>query len=131
MGRAAEQARAEPGGTLVLAVMLAGVSAGVARAARSGRGVLAAASIALMVVAVVSWILAAGSRPVAGALVAAFLVASSIAGSVLVRPGLEDGAGPRTAVARILRMLAFTVVLAGAFLLVARPGGGPGGTPGG
>ena len=65
------------------------------------------------------------------AMVAAFLVASSIAGSVMVRPGLEDGAGPRTAVARILRMLAFTVVLAGAFLLVARPGGTPGGTPGG
>lgn len=131
MGRAAEGARAEPGGTLVLAVMLAGVSAGVARAARSGRGALAAAAIGLMVVAVVSWILAAGSRPLAGAFVGLFLVASSIAGSIMVRPGLEEGAGPRTAVARILRMLAFTVVLAGAFLLVARPGGSAGGTPGG
>ena len=127
MGRAAEHARAEPGGTLVLACMFGLSAAGLARAARSGRGALAAASIGLMVVAVVAWILAAGSRPGAGAMVGGLLVACAVGGSVLVRPGLEQGAGPRTAVARILRMLAFAVVLAGAFLLVARPGGGSGG----
>jgi hypothetical protein len=127
MGRAAEHARAEPGGTLVLACMFGLSAAGLARAARSGRGALAAASIGLMVVAVVAWILAAGSRPGAGAVVGGLLVACAVGGSVLVRPGLEQGAGPRTAVARILRMLAFAVVLAGAFLLVARPGGGSGG----
>ena len=127
MGRAAEHARAEPGGTLVLAGMLGITAAGLARAARTGRGAFAAASIGLMVAAVVGWILSAGARPVAGAMVGGLLVACSVAGSILVRPGLEEGAGPRTAVARILRMLAFTIVLAAAFLLVARPGGGSGG----
>jgi hypothetical protein len=51
------------------------------------------------------------------------LVVGCALGARLARPHLEDGTGPRTAVARILKVLAFTVVAAGAFLLVARPGG--------
>jgi hypothetical protein len=56
--------------------------------------------------------------------VGVLLVIGCALGAQLARPGLEEGTGPRTAVARILKVLAFTVVAAGAFLLVSRPGGG-------
>jgi len=57
------------------------------------------------------------------AVVGVLLVVGCVLGAHLVRPGLEEGSGPRTAVARILKVLAFTAVAAGAFLVVSRPGG--------
>jgi hypothetical protein len=58
-------------------------------------------------------------------MVAGVLVGTCVAGSVAVGAKLEEGSGPRTAVARILRMLAFVVVIASVLLLVARPGAAP------
>jgi len=45
-----------------------------------------------------------------------------VVGSAVSGAGFEEESGPRTALSRILRLLAFVVVLVGAFLLLARPG---------
>lgn len=120
---AADRAREEPGGALALAAVLAIGATGFARAARGGRGLPAVAAVVLMLGATIGWILSAASRPVGGIAVGVLLVVGCVLGAHLVRPGLEEGSGPRTAVARILKVLAFTAVAAGAFLLVSRPGG--------
>jgi hypothetical protein len=120
---AADRAREEPGGALALAAVLAIGATAFARAARGGRGLPAVAAVVLMLGATIGWILSAASRPVGGIAVGVLLVVGCVLGAHLVRPGLEEGSGPRTAVARILKVLAFTAVAAGAFLLVSRPGG--------
>jgi hypothetical protein len=120
---AADRAREEPGGALALAAVLAIGATAFARATRGGRGLPAMAAVLLMLGATIAWILSAAARPIGGIVVGAMLVVGCALGARLARPHLEDGTGPRTAVARILKVLAFTVVAAGAFLLVARPGG--------
>lgn len=120
---AADRAREEPGGALALAAVLAMGATAFARAARGGRGLPALAAVALMLGATIAWILSAAARPIGGIVVGVLLVVGCALGARLARPHLEDGTGPRTAVARILKVLAFTVVVAGAFLLVAHPGG--------
>jgi len=115
-------ARNDPGGALAVASVLAVAAAVSAWVARRIGGIAAAASILLMVGAVIAWILAAGIRPGAGAAVAALLVAGCVTGSAVSGAGFEEEPGPRTALSRILRLLAFVVVLVGAFLLLARPG---------
>ncbi len=115
-------ARNDPSGALAVASVLAIGAAVSAWAARKTGGIAAAASIILMVSAVVAWILAAHMRPGAGAVVAGVLVACCVVGSAVSGAGFEEESGPRTALSRILRLLAFVVVLVGAFLLLARPG---------
>ena len=125
MGVAADRARQSPGGALALAAAVAVIGAVAARLGRSGAPVAIAAAVLLHVAAVVAWILAGPASPGAGLAVAGVLVCTCVAGSVAVGARLEDGSGPRTAVARILRMLAFVVVVASVLLLVARPGAVP------
>ena len=115
-------ARHDPGGALAVASVLAVAAAVSAWAARRTGGLAAAASILLMVSAVIAWILSASIRPGAGAAVAALLVAGCVTGSAVSGAGFEEEPGPRTALSRILRLLAFVVVLVGALLLLARPG---------
>jgi leader peptidase (prepilin peptidase)/N-methyltransferase len=121
---AADRARDQPAGALGLAAVLAIGATAFARGARGGRGLPAMAAVVLMLGATIAWILSAAARPIGGIVVGVLLVIGCALGAQLARPGLEEGTGPRTAVARILKVLAFTVVAAGAFLLVSRPGGG-------
>jgi hypothetical protein len=125
MGVAADRARESPGGALALAAALAVLGAVAARLGRGGAAAAIAAAVLLPVAAVVAWILAGPASPGAGWVVAGVLVGTCVAGSVAVGAKLEEGSGPRTAVARILRMLAFVVVIASVLLLVARPGAAP------
>ncbi len=120
MGASAKQA---PGNGLILAGILAAAGTVAAAAARRSGGPSVAASIVLMVSGVVAWILSAPSRPLAGALVGLGLVAACLAGSFLSGARFEEDAGPRTALSRILRLLAFVVIAVGLLLLVARPAG--------
>jgi hypothetical protein len=46
-----------------------------------------------------------------------------VVGSAISGAALEEMPGPRTALSRILRLLAFVVAVVAAFILVIRPGG--------
>lgn len=116
------RARGEPGGALALAAVLALGGLAAARLARRVGGLAAAASLVLTLVAVVAWILAAPALPIAAAWVGLALAIGCVVGSLLCGARFEEEPGPRTALARILRLLAFVVVLVGLFVLVARPG---------
>jgi hypothetical protein len=91
--------------------------------ARRAGGPSVAAAIVLMVAGVVAWILAAPSWPAVGAGVGLGLAVACLAGSWLSGARFEEDAGPRTALSRILRLLAVVVVAVGLVLLVARPAG--------
>ena len=121
MGTLGTNARAEPGGALALAVVLALAAAVAARLARPAGGTPTAAAILLMVSSVVAWILAAPHRLGAGAAVGGVLVVIASVASLVCGAGLEEEPGPRTALSRILRLLAFVVVFVGLFLVIARP----------
>jgi hypothetical protein len=122
MARMGGWARNDPGGALAVAAVLAVAATVSAWAARRTGGIAAAASILLMVGAVVAWILAASIRPTGGAVVAVVLTVGCVVGSAVSGARFEEQPGPRTALSRILRLLAFVVVLVGAVLLLARPG---------
>jgi hypothetical protein len=122
MARMGGWARNDPGGALAVAAVLAVAATVSAWAARRTGGIAAAASILLMVGAVVAWILAASIRPTGGAAVAVVLTVGCVVGSAVSGARFEEQPGPRTALSRILRLLAFVVVLVGAVLLLARPG---------
>lgn len=126
MSQVAAASRERPGGTLAFAGLL-GVAAVVAAIpVRRGQGWGAAASILLMVLAVVAWIFSSPMLPVPGAVVGLLLVAGCIAAGRIAQPHLEPESGPRTVLARVLRLLAFAIVVLGAFLLVTAPAGRPG-----
>jgi leader peptidase (prepilin peptidase)/N-methyltransferase len=114
-------ARSSPGEALGVCLVLGTAATVAAAMARRSGGLAAAASIVLMLAAVVGWILAAPSRAGLGAASGAILAVLSLVGSVLCGSWLEEDPGPRTALRRILRVLAFAVVAVGVFLLVARP----------
>lgn len=116
-------AKASPGHALILASILGVASTVAAAIARRAGGPSVAASIVLMVAGVVAWILAAPSWPAVGAGVGLGLAVACLAGSWLSGARFEEDAGPRTALSRILRLLAVVVVAVGLVLLVARPAG--------
>ncbi len=122
MAHLAGAARNAPGATLALSALCAVAAVGLAFPVRGGRGWATAASILAMVGAVVTWIFASPSLPIPGAIIGGVIVGACIAAGVVARPHLEEESGPRTVLARVLRLLAFAVVLIGAFLLVAGPG---------
>jgi hypothetical protein len=117
-------ARNSPGEALGICLVLAAGSTVSALLARRSGGPAAAASIVLMLGAVVGWILSAPSRPGFGIAAGIVLVLASLLGSVLCGSWLEEVPGARTALRRILRVLAFAVVAVGVFVLLARPGPG-------
>lgn len=116
------RARTEPGGALALSAVLAVGGIIAARAARRAGGPVAAISLALVLCAVVAWILAAPARPYFGAVVGLGLAVACGGGSLVCGSSLEEQPGPRTALARILRLLAAVVVLIGLFLFLVRSG---------
>jgi hypothetical protein len=118
----ASNARLQPGGALALSAVLALGAAAFARVARWTGGGAAAASILLMVTAVVGWILASPVRVGMGAAVGVLVIICCVVGSAISGAALEEMPGPRTALSRILRLLAFVVTVVAAFILVIRPG---------
>jgi hypothetical protein len=119
----ASNARLQPGGALALSAVLALGAAAFARVARWTGGGAAAASILLMVTAVVGWILASPVRVGTGAAVGVLVIICCVVGSAISGAALEEMPGPRTALSRILRLLAFVVAVVAAFILVIRPVG--------
>ena len=119
----ASNARLQPGGALALSAVLALGAAGFARVARWTGGGAAAASIVLMVASVVGWILALPVRVGMGAAVGVLLIVCCVVGSAVSGAVLEEMPGPRTALSRILRLLAFVVAVVAVFILVVRPVG--------
>jgi hypothetical protein len=119
----ASNARLQPEGALALSAVLGLGAAGFARVARWTGGAAAATSIVLMMVAVVGWILASPVRVGAGAGIGVLLIVCCVVGSAVSGANLEEMPGPRTALSRILRLLAFAVAVVAAFILVIRPTG--------
>jgi len=119
----ASNARLQPEGALALSAVLGLGAAGFARVARWTGGAAAATSIVLMLVAVVGWILASPVRVGAGAGVGVLLIVCCVVGSAVSGARLEEVPGARTALSRILRLLAFAVAVVAAFILVIRPVG--------
>jgi leader peptidase (prepilin peptidase)/N-methyltransferase len=133
MASIGDEARSAPGESLGVAVVFGIAAVGMARLTRRIGGPGAAMSILMMLAAVLAWILAAPSRSGAGVVVGLALAVGCVLGSFLAGPGQEDGPGPRTALARILRMMAVTVLAAMVLFAVVRPRptlgeGGIGGT---
>jgi hypothetical protein len=91
--------------------------------ARWTGGGAAAASIVLMVASVVGWILALPVRVGMGVAVGVLLIVCCAVGSAVSGAVLEEMPGPRTALSRILRLLAFVVAVVAVFILVVRPVG--------
>jgi hypothetical protein len=125
MSAAGMHARNDPTDSLGLAIVLAAFATVAARVARRVGGVAAGVSIVLMLAAVVSWILAAPSRPGLGTVAGLVVVAACVAGSLLCGASAEEGAGPRTALARILRLLAVVVLAVGMLFAIAGPPSAP------
>lgn len=117
-------ARSSPGEALGVCLVLAVASTVCASVARRSGGAAAAGAIVLMLAAVVGWVLSAPARPGLGAGIGAGIVGLSLLGSLLCGSWLEEEPGPRTALRRILRVLAFALVAVGAVLLLARPAAG-------
>lgn len=121
-----DEARSAPGESLGVAVVFGVAAVAMARVTRRIGGPGAALSILMMLAAVLAWILAAPSRPVAGVVVGLALAVGCVVGAFLAGPGLEEEPGPRTALGRILRMMAVTVVAAMVLFAVVRPRQAPG-----
>jgi leader peptidase (prepilin peptidase)/N-methyltransferase len=121
MATAGTHARNDPADSLGLSIVLAVAATVAARLARRHGGVAAGGSIVLMVAAVVSWILSAPSRPALALLAGLVVVGGCVAGSLLCGASAEEGAGPRTALSRILRLLAVVVMAVGILFAVAGP----------
>ena len=123
LATAGAHARNDPGDSLGLAIVLAAAATVVARLARRHGGIAAGGSIVLMVSAVVSWILSAPSRPALGLVAGLVVVGGCVAGSMLCGAAVEEGAGPRTALGRILRLLAVVVIAVGILFAIVGPPG--------
>ena len=112
-------------------VLLAASLAG-AVLVRRGIGAGAALAILAMVGAVVAWIFGAPGEHAWGVVVGLAIAAGCVLAGVIVQPSLEPESGPRTVTARVLRLLAFLVVILGAFIWtsgVGREGAEPDGIP--
>ena len=123
MSGVAAAARQSPGGALAMAGLLLACSLAGAVLVRRGVAAGAALAILAMVAAVVAWIFGAPGQHVWGVLVGLAIVAGCLLSGVIVQPSLEADSGPRTITARILRLLAFLVVILGAFVWTS--GAGP------
>ena len=122
MSAAGAGARRSPGEALGLAAVLGAAGIALAWLARRTGGVAAAGSIVLTLGGVVAWLLAAPGAGAAGVIAGMALATGCVVGSVLAGARIEDAPGPRTALARILRMLAFVVVVLLLLFAVLRPG---------
>jgi hypothetical protein len=123
MSGVAAAARQSPGGALAMAGLLLACSLAGAVLVRRGVAAGAALAILAMVAAVVAWIFGAPGQHVWGVLVGLAIVAGCLLSGVIVQPSLEADSGPRTITARVLRLLAFLVVILGAFVWTS--GAGP------
>jgi leader peptidase (prepilin peptidase)/N-methyltransferase len=122
LAAAGDGARRSPGEALGLAGVLAAAAIGLAWLARRTGGLAAAGSIVLALGAVVAWLLAAPGAGAAGVIAGMAVAMGCVAGSFLAGARLEEAPGPRTALARILRMLAFVVAVLLLLFAVLRPG---------
>jgi leader peptidase (prepilin peptidase)/N-methyltransferase len=116
MSGMASAARQSPGGALAMAGLMIAVSLVGAVLVRRGMAAGAALAILAMVGAVVAWIFGAPGEHLWGVLVGLAIVACCLLAGVIVQPSLEPDSGPRTVTARVLRLLAFLVVVLGAFI---------------
>lgn len=121
MASLGDRARAAPGESLGVAVVLGIAAVAMARFTRRIGGPGAAGSILLMLGSLLAWLLAAPSRPGAGLAIGLALAVGCVVGSLLAGANREDGPGPRTALSRILRMMAVTVVVAIVLFAVVGP----------
>ncbi|MFO0782606.1 MAG: prepilin peptidase [Phycisphaerales bacterium] len=124
LNQAADAAREDPMVVLAGSALCAVVA--VVAAAKAGRserhaGGWAAAAILAMLVAVLGWVFGSPAGVWQLASIGAVVAVAAGVGAFLARADTEEDAGPRTALARILRLLAVVVVLLGVFLAVARP----------
>ena len=124
LNKAADAAREDPLVVLVGAALFAVVAVvAAAKAGRSDRhaGGWAAAAIVAMLIAVLAWVFGSPAGVWQLSVVGGVVALAAGAGAFLARSDTEEDAGPRTALARILRLLAAVVLLLGVFLAMARP----------